>query len=57
MTKRISLFLKKWNSLNSVIELAIEPKTKQDQDKLGVGLSKLAEEDPTFRTFTNPRNW
>ncbi len=37
-----------------VIELAIEPKTKQDQDKLGVGLSKLAEEDPTFRTFTNP---
>ena len=40
--------------LETVIELAIEPKTKQDQDKLGVGLSKLAEEDPTFRTFTNP---
>ena len=35
-------------------EPVIEPKTKQDQDKSGVGLSKLAEEDPTFRTFTNP---
>lgn len=37
-----------------VIELAIEPKTKADQDKLGIGLAKLAEEDPTFRTSTNP---
>jgi elongation factor G len=32
-----------------VIEVAIEPKTKADQDKLGISLSKLAEEDPTFR--------
>lgn len=32
-----------------VIKLAIEPKTKADNDKLGIGLSKLAEEDPTFR--------
>ena len=37
-----------------VIELAIEPKTKQDNDKLGTALAKLAEEDPTFRTSTNP---
>ena len=36
-----------------VIQLAIEPKTKNDQDKMGLGLAKLAEEDPTFRTFTN----
>jgi elongation factor G len=37
-----------------VIAVAIEPKTKADQDKLGTGLSKLAEEDPTFRVFTDP---
>ena len=36
-----------------VIELAIEPKTKAGQEKLGVALSKLAEEDPTFRQHTN----
>ncbi|MFA7055642.1 MAG: elongation factor G, partial [Acholeplasmataceae bacterium] len=36
-----------------VINVAIEPKTKQDQDKMGVALQKLAEEDPTFRTFTD----
>jgi elongation factor G len=37
-----------------VIDLAIEPKTKADQDKLGVALSRLAEEDPTFRIATDP---
>jgi elongation factor G len=36
-----------------VIEVAIEPKTKNDQDKLGAALQKLAEEDPTFRTYTD----
>jgi translation elongation factor EF-G len=36
-----------------VINVAIEPKTKQDQDKMGIALTKLAEEDPTFRTFTD----
>jgi elongation factor G len=36
-----------------VISQAIEPKTKADQDKLGLALAKLAEEDPTFRTYTN----
>ncbi len=37
-----------------VIEVAIEPKTKAGQEKMGAGLAKLAEEDPTFKTFTNP---
>lgn len=36
-----------------VIELAVEPKSKADQDKMGVALQKLAEEDPTFRASTN----
>ena len=36
-----------------VIEVAIEPKTKAGQEKMGIALAKLAEEDPTFRTFTN----
>ncbi len=37
-----------------VISVALEPKTKADQDKLGVALNKLVEEDPTFHTSTNP---
>ena len=37
-----------------VIQLMVEPKTKADQDKMGVALQKLAEEDPTFRVETNP---
>ena len=36
-----------------VIAVAIEPKTKADQDKMGIALGKLAEEDPTFQTETN----
>jgi elongation factor G len=36
-----------------VISIAIEPKTKVDQEKMGMALSKLAEEDPTFRVYTN----
>lgn len=36
-----------------VIGVAVEPKTQKDLDKLGVGLAKLAEEDPTFRVETN----
>ena len=36
-----------------VINVAIEPKTKAGQEKMGIALSKLAEEDPTFRTYTN----
>ncbi len=36
-----------------VIEIAIEPKTKAGQEKMGIALAKLAEEDPTFRTYTD----
>ena len=36
-----------------VISVAIEPKTRAGQEKMGVALAKLAEEDPTFRTYTN----
>ena len=37
-----------------VISVAIEPKTKADQDKLGIALTRLSEEDPTFRVRTDP---
>ena len=37
-----------------VIEVAVEPKSKADQDKMGVALQKLAEEDPSFRVTSNP---
>ncbi|MDD2421140.1 MAG: elongation factor G [Heliobacteriaceae bacterium] len=37
-----------------VIAVAIEPKTKADQDKMGIAMQRLAEEDPTFRTHTDP---
>ncbi len=36
-----------------VISLALEPKTKADQERMSIALQKLAEEDPTFKTFTN----
>ena len=36
-----------------VIEIAIEPRTKAGQEKMGIALAKLAEEDPTFKTYTN----
>jgi elongation factor G len=39
---------------NPVISVAIEPKTKADQDKLSIALQKLSEEDPTFRVHTDP---
>ena len=48
------VILEKMEFTEPVIQLDIEPKTKQDQDKLSNGLIKLAEEDPTFKTFTNP---
>ena len=37
-----------------VIELTVEPKSKADQEKMGIALQKLAEEEPTFRASTNP---
>jgi elongation factor G len=45
--------LEKMNFPEPVISVAIEPKTKNDQEKMGVALGKLAEEDPTFRTYTD----
>jgi elongation factor G len=39
-----------------VIAVAVEPKTKSDQEKMGVALSKLAQEDPTFRVHTDPES-
>lgn len=48
-----TVILESMNFPEPVIELAVEPKTKADQDKMGVALAKLAEEDPTFRAKTN----
>jgi len=45
--------LESMNFPEPVISVAIEPKTKGDQEKMGVALQKLAEEDPTFRTYTD----
>ncbi|GMX60182.1 elongation factor G [Paenibacillus elgii] len=47
------VILESMNFPEPVIELAVEPKTKADQDKMGIALAKLAEEDPTFRAKTN----
>ena len=41
------------NFPDPVISVAVEPKTKADQDKMGIALQKLAEEDPTFRAHTD----
>lgn len=49
--EKSQVILEKMEFPEPVISLAIEPKTKADQDKLGIGLSKLAEEDPTFKTY------
>ena len=38
-----------------VINVAIEPKTKAGQEKMGMALAKLAEEDPTFKTYTDKK--
>ena len=47
------ILLEKFTFPEPVIDLAIEPKTKVDQEKMGIALSKLAEEDPTFRVRTD----
>ena len=47
------VLLESMNFPDPVIDIAIEPKTKAEQDKLAVALQKLAEEDPTFRVSTN----
>lgn len=47
------IILESMNFAEPVISLAVEPKTKADQEKMGIALGKLAEEDPTFKTYTN----
>ena len=51
--ERRSIILESMDFPDPVIEIAIEPKTKAGQEKMGIALAKLAEEDPTFRTYTN----
>jgi elongation factor G len=50
------VILEKMEFPDPVIEIAIEPKTKGDQEKLGVALSRLAAEDPSFRVSTDPES-
>jgi elongation factor G len=47
------VILEKMNFPEPVISVAVEPKTKADQEKMGIALSRLAEEDPTFRVKTD----
>ncbi len=48
------IILEKMEFPDPVIQVAIEPKTKQGQEKMGFALAKLAEEDPSFKTYTDP---
>ena len=50
------VILEKMEFPEPVIEIAIEPKSKADQEKLGIALSKLAAEDPSFRVSTDPKS-
>ncbi len=50
------VILEKMEFPDPVIEIAIEPKSKADQEKLGVALAKLAAEDPSFRVSTDPES-
>jgi elongation factor G len=47
------IILSGWSFRTPVIELSVEPKTKQDQEKMGVALNRLAREDPSFRVSTD----
>ena len=47
------IILEQMQFAEPVISLAVEPKSKADQEKMGIALSKLAEEDPTFKTYSN----
>ena len=51
--ERRDIILESMDFPDPVIEIAIEPKTKAGQEKMGIALAKLAEEDPTFKTYTN----
>ncbi|KMO86198.1 elongation factor G [Megasphaera cerevisiae DSM 20462] len=48
------IILEKMEFPDPVISVAVEPKTKADQEKMGIALSRLAEEDPTFKVKTDP---
>ena len=50
------IILEKMEFPDPVISVAVEPKTKADQEKMGIALQRLAEEDPTFRVHTNPES-
>ncbi len=52
-TEDDEVILESMNFPEPVISVAIEPKTKDGRDKMAIALSKLAEEDPTFKTYTN----
>ena len=51
--EKSKIILESINVPEPVIQLMVEPKSKADQDKMGIALQKLAEEDPTFRVETN----
>ncbi len=51
--EKYDIILEQMKFPEPVISVAIEPKSKGDQDKMGIALQKLAEEDPTFRTYTD----
>lgn len=51
--EKAQIILESINVPEPVIQLMVEPKSKADQDKMGIALQKLAEEDPTFRVETN----
>ena len=51
--ENLDVVLEKMEFPEPVIEEAVEPKTKADQEKMGIALAKLAEEDPTFKVHTN----
>ena len=51
--KELSVHLEPPTFPEPVISMSIEPKTKSDQEKLSIGLQRLAEEDPTFRVSSN----
>jgi len=55
-TEKAPIVLESIDFPNPVIEVAVEPKTKADQEKMGMALAKLAQEDPTFRVRTDQTN-
>jgi elongation factor G len=51
-----AVILERMEFPNPVIEVAVEPKTKADQEKMGMALNRLAQEDPSFRVSTDPES-